>query len=307
MYLDFYGLKKSPFSITPDTQIFFEGRQRGDNLTGLCYTVANAEGITKVVGEVGTGKTMLCRMLPLKAPQNVDWVYLAHPNLCPLEVLAAIARELGGRPKANADKSQLTTAIHKKLIERHAKGRRVVVLVDEAQAMSLESLEEIRLLSNLETDEHKLLQIVLFGQPELDMKMAKEEIRQLKERVVHHIYLLPFGASEVRAYLNFRMRACGYKGPDIFTESISSLIEYYSKGLVRRVNILADKALLAAYVSDRYDVRIEDIQFAARETQLSAQTFSEKIKQWFVCHALSVSVLAVVGGFSHYVNTVGVL
>ena len=302
----FYGLKKAPFSITPDTRLFFEGSQRGDSLAGLCYTVSNAEGITKVVGEVGTGKTMLCRMLPLKAPHNVDWVYLAHPNLSPVEVLAAIARELGSRPKSNSDKSQLTTTIHKKLIERHAKGRRVVVLVDEAQAMSLESLEEIRLLSNLETDEHKLLQIVLFGQPELDKKMAQVEIRQLKERVVHNIYLLPFSKSEVGEYLNFRMRASGYKGPDIFTDAIARLIKQYSKGLVRRVNILADKALLSAYVSDRYEIRVGDIQFAARECALLNETFGERIKQWFSGRALHVGLITVLA-FGQISNLGGVM
>lgn len=265
MYLDFFGLDKSPFRITPDTQLFFEGCDRGNCLLALCYTVSHEEGITKVVGEVGTGKTMLCRILPLKAENNIDWVYLAHPNLSPSEVLAAIARELGIKPEANSDKSRLTTQIQEQLIQRHSRNRRVVVLVDEAQAMSLESLEEIRLLSNLETDEHKLLQIVLFGQPELDAKLSLPQIRQLRERITHNIQLQPFPLDDLQDYLNFRLRAVGYRGPDLFSSEVTKSILKYSRGLVRRINIIADHVLLAAYVNNRHRVTVADVKNAARE------------------------------------------
>lgn len=291
MYLDYFGLEKPPFNITPDTQLFFEGSNRGDSLLGLCYTVSHAEGITKVVGEVGTGKTMLCRMLPLKAEPTVDWVYLPHPNLAPKEVLVAIARELGVQPSIEADKSQLTTQLHEALIERHAAGRRVVVMVDEAQAMSIESLEEIRLLSNLETDEHKLLQIVMFGQPELDKKLEQPDIRQLKERIVHHIHLCPFDREAIQSYLNFRVRASGYKGPDLFDKAVSNAILKYSQGLVRRVNILADKVLLAAYVNNRHEIEVSDVKNAAIEGQFSLPTVRQKLKKLFAQNTSMVSVL----------------
>lgn len=278
MYLDFFGLNRTPFKITPDTHLFYEGCNRGDNLLGLCYTVAHAEGISKVVGEVGTGKTMLSRMLPLKADKHVDWVYLPHPNLSPCEVLVSIARELGLSIENASDKSLLTTQLHQALISRHAKGRRVVVLIDEVQAMSIESLEEIRLLSNLETDEHKLLQIVMFGQPEIDKKLAQPEIRQLRERIVHHFYLSPFTRQDVQEYLNFRMRASGYKGPDLFNVEVAKAIMDYSQGLVRRVNIIADKTLLAAYVNNRYELKVADVKAAASEGQFKTVPIWQRFK-----------------------------
>ncbi len=187
MYLEFFGLHKPPFRITPDTHVFFEGSDRGAALFALGYAITSGEGITKVVGEVGSGKTMLCRMLPLKVGDAVDWVYLAHPSLSPEQTLHEIAREMGLLVKENAEKLTVMRQLHGALLERYSNDRRVVVLVEEAQEMPLETLEEIRLLSNLETDEHKLLQIVLFGQPELDEKLADRKIRQLRERITHSL------------------------------------------------------------------------------------------------------------------------
>lgn len=267
MYLEFFGLNKSPFRITPDTHAFFEGSDRGAALQALCYAVSQGEGITKVVGEVGSGKTMLCRMLPLKLTDGVDWVYLAHPSLSPEHTLHAIAQEMGLQVKPEADKLSVMRELHQALLERYSAGRRVVVMVEEAQGMPLESLEEIRLLSNLETDEHKLLQIVLFGQPELDENLAVPSIRQLRERITHSLYLNPLAQPDVHAYLNFRLRAVGYTGPDLFDPRVAKAVANYSQGLVRRINILADKALLAAYAQDRHNLTVKDIRQAARDSQ----------------------------------------
>jgi type II secretory pathway predicted ATPase ExeA len=156
--------------------------------------------------------------------------------------------------------------LHEHLLQRHARGRQVVVLVEEAQEMPLDTLEEIRLLTNLETDEHKLLQLVLFGQPELDDKLAQTRIRQLRERITHSLYLEPMRLDEVQAYLNFRMRSCGYTGPELFTRGVARAINRYSLGLARRINILADKALLAAFTSDRHDLCVVDVRTAARDS-----------------------------------------
>jgi len=265
MYTDFFGLDKSPFLITPDTQMFFEGCDRGHSLTALSYAVCREEGITKVVGEVGTGKTMLCRMLPLKTTEAIDWVYMPHPNLSPNEVLSAIAHELSIPLDNKNDTLSLTSKIQHELISRHSQGRRVVVLVDEAQAMSLESLEEIRLLSNLETNHHKLLQIVLFGQPELDYKLSLPNIRQLRERITNNFYLNAFTFEDLQSYLNFRMRSSGYRGPDLFTPRVTKKIFKYSCGLVRRINIIADKTLLSAFIDDRHTLKIDDVKNAIRE------------------------------------------
>lgn len=271
MYLEFFGLEKPPFRITPDTHAFYEGSDRGAALNALCYAVSHNEGITKVVGEVGSGKTMLCRMLPVKLGDSVDWVYLAHPSLSPEHTLHAIAQELGLSISADADKLLVMRQLHEYLLERHTQNRRVVVLVEEAQGMPLDSLEEIRLLSNLETDEHKLMQIVLFGQPELDENLSDHRIRQLKERITHSLYLSPLKSPDVHAYLNFRLRAVGYTGPDLFSHQVARAISKYSEGLVRRINIMADKALLAAYANDRHNITVSDIKQAARESSFKVQ------------------------------------
>ncbi|XOV89624.1 MAG: ExeA family protein [Pseudomonadota bacterium] len=266
MYLEFFGLNRPPFRITPDTHIFFEGSDRGAALHALCYAITSGEGITKVVGEVGTGKTMLCRMLPNKLARGVDWVYLAHPSLSPDQILHEVAREMGISLPDGCDKLMVMRELHSELLARYTRNQRVVVLVEEAQEMPLETLEELRLLSNLETDEHKLLQIVLFGQPELDEKLANRKIRQLRERITHSLYLDPLRLKDIHAYLNFRIRAAGYKGPDLFHMSAARAIERYSHGLIRRINILADKALLAAYANGTHTLRASDIRRAALDS-----------------------------------------
>ncbi|MDJ0878736.1 MAG: AAA family ATPase [Halieaceae bacterium] len=270
MYLEYFGLDKPPFRITPDTNVFFEGCDRGATLHALCYAISQGEGIVKVVGEVGSGKTMLCRMLPVRLGDAVDWVYLAHPSLSPEQTLHEISRELGLAVPANTDKLIVMRRLHADLLDRHARGRQVVVLVEEAQEMPLDTLEEIRLLTNLETDEHKLLQLVLFGQPELDEKLAQPRIRQLRERTTHSLYLDPLNLDDVQAYLNYRMHTCGYAGPDLFSRPVARAITRYSQGLARRVNILADKALLAAFTHDRHSLKVEDIRSAARDSQFQA-------------------------------------
>lgn len=267
MYQDHFGLKKPPFRITPDTHLFFEGCDRGVILQALCYAIQNGEGITKVVGEVGSGKTMLCRMLPHSLDKRIDWVYLAHPRLEPDQMLQELARELDIPLTLNSDKLTVMRELQTSLLKHHSQNRHVVVLVEEAQEMPLETLEELRLLSNLETDDHKLLQIVLFGQPELDENLAGRKIRQLRERITHSVYLDPLQLPDIVAYMNFRMRACGYEGPELFNEELAEAVQTFSHGLIRRINILGDKALLAAFASGRKTVEIGDVQLAARDSQ----------------------------------------
>lgn len=289
MYLEFFGLDKPPFRITPDTHVFFEGSDRGAALEALCYATQQGEGITKVVGEVGTGKTMLCRMLPLKLQDDVDWVYLAHPSLSPEHTLHAIAHEMDLEIPATDDKLSVMRVLHESLLERHARGRRVVVLVEEAQGMSLETLEEIRLLSNLETDEDKLLQIVLFGQPELDDKLSDTSIRQLRERITYSLYLSPMATEDVQNYLNFRLRAVGYKGPDLFSEKLARAVAKHSEGLIRRINIIADKTLLTAFTHNRYTINLDDVRTAALDSRFDTR------KHWWQLWTLASSILFAVG------------
>ena len=280
MYMEFFGLNKTPFRITPDTHVFFEGSDRGALLEALCYAIMHGEGIVKVVGEVGSGKTMLCRMLPNTLQEGVDWVYLAHPRLQPEQMLQEIARELDIPVTPNSDKLTVMRELQTSLLARHSRNHHVVVLVEEAQEMPLETLEELRLLSNLETDEYKLLQIVLFGQPELDENLSGRKIRQLRERITHSLYLQPLQLDDIQAYLNFRMRACGFKDDDLFNRHIAKSIQKYSHGLIRRINILADKVLLSAYAEQRKLLTCEDVERAALDSQYTTNRW------WTVPEAL---------------------
>ncbi len=267
MYYKYYGLNQAPFKITPDTRLFFPGGNRGAILEALIYAIVSGEGIVKVVGEVGSGKTMLCRMLTVELPEHVEVVYLANPSLSPDNILHAIAFELKLDVKPDDDRLEVMNKLQDYLLQRHAEGRQVVVFVEEAQSMPLPTLEQIRLLSNLETNENKLIQIILFGQPELDQMIARREIRQLKERITYSFNLGPLKSMEIRDYVNTRLRACGNRSDEIFTPRAINQISKYSNGLLRRINILSDKAMLASYASNDQNVRSKHVKLAARDTE----------------------------------------
>lgn len=267
MYLTHFGLSQPPFRITAHTEFFYGGGNRGAILDALIYAIRQGEGIVKVSGEVGSGKTMLCRMLQERLPAEVETVYLANPSVSPDEILHAIAFEMQLSLPRDAERLEVMQALQEYLVERHAQGKQVVVFVEEAQGMPLETLEEIRLLSNLETQHYKLLQIVLFGQPELDRNLARTEIRQLKERITHSFTLKPLTESEIRDYLMFRLRAADYHGPDLFGPVVIRLIARASKGLTRRVNIIADKTLLAAYADNTHTVTLKHVRAAIQDSE----------------------------------------
>jgi type II secretory pathway predicted ATPase ExeA len=285
MYYDFFGLNQPPFRITPDTNLFFPGGNRGAVLEALMYAIQNGEGIIKVVGEVGSGKTMLCRMLEQELPKRIEIVYLANPRLPPENILHAIAFELKLPVQPGTPRLQVLNVLQEYLLKRHSENGQIVVFVEEAQGMPIATLEEIRLLSNLETRQNKLLQIVLFGQPELDQRIARPEIRQLKERITYSFHLGPFGWADVREYLNVRLRACGYRRGELFTPGAVRTIGWYSRGLVRRINILADKSLLAAYADNASTVAVRHVRRAARDSEF----IGSRRQLWF-------GTAAIVGG-----------
>ncbi|MFN2308710.1 MAG: ExeA family protein [Gammaproteobacteria bacterium] len=296
MYATHFGLATAPFRITPDTRRFYAGAQRGAVLDALTYAIVQGEGIVKLSGEVGSGKTMLCRMLADRLAGQADVVYLANPSLRREDILQAIALDL--RLPTSGGHLAILQTLQAHLIARHAEGRRVVVFVEEAQGMDLEALEEIRLLSNLETREDKLLQLVLFGQPELDAHLAVHGVRQLRDRITHSFSLPPMGLADIRDYIPFRLRAAGYQGGDPFTPLAYRRLARASRGLIRRIHILADKALLAAYADGSRQVRlrhmrraIEDSEFAPRWTSLTRQRLGAP-SAW----ALAAGLLILVGG-----------
>jgi len=266
LYLDHFGLDEAPFRITPHTDFFFDGADRGATLEALLYAIVHDEGIVKVSGEVGSGKTMLCRVLMERLPEQVEIVYLANPSLSRDEILHAIADDLN----LGFTHDRITVALREleeHLIDIYADGRRVVILIDEAHAMPEETLEQVRLLSNLESSRHKLLQIVLFGQPELDAMLNKSSMRQLKDRITHSFRMRPLSEAEIGKYISFRMRAAGYRGPEIFSARAVAMIAKAASGLTRRVNILADKSLLAAYADNKHSITAREARAAIRDSE----------------------------------------
>ena len=268
MYLAHFGLSEAPYRITPHTDFFFGGANRGATLEALLYAITHDEGIVKVTGEVGSGKTMLCRVLIERLPSDVETVYLSNPTLERDEILQGLLDDLKVPIRGNRV-SHMIRALQDHLIERYATGKRVVLLIDEAHAMAADTLEEIRLLSNLESNRHKLLQIALFGQQELDEHLLTPRMRPLRERITHSFRLEPLVHADVGQYLMFRLRQANYKGPDLFDRVAIRLIAQASEGLTRRINILADKSLLSAYMEGEHGITrkhalaaINDSEFA---------------------------------------------
>ena len=270
MYLDHFGLREPPFRITPHTEFFFAGANRGATLDALIYAITHDEGIVKVSGEVGSGKTMLCRVLLERLPTHVVTIYLATPSLSRDDILYALAEELRLPVPTAARSAQIVRLLQDHLIQLYAKGHQVVVLIDEAHVMPLETLEEIRLLSNLESNQHKLLQLVMFGQPELNDILARHDMRQLKERITHNFTLGPLGRVDTTDYIDFRLRAAGYKGAHIFAPAAVNLLSDVAQGLTRRINILADKSLLAAYAAGKHEVGPEEAKAAIQDSDFSS-------------------------------------
>lgn len=265
MYLRHFGLRTAPFGITPDPAFFYPGNARGELLAALLYAVTQGEGIIKLTGEVGSGKTMLCRMLAERLPPQVDALYLLNPRLDPDEVLHAIAAELGLElDGCRAD--AVLRALHGELIARHAAGRQVVLLAEEAQAMPGATLEALRLLTNLETASHKLLQIVLFGQPELQHTLDLPQFRQLKERITHSFTVPRLPLALLGDYLACRLGAAGRAAPLVFTPAALRQLARAAQGIVRRVNILADKALLAAFADDAQEIGARHVRLAIADS-----------------------------------------
>jgi len=274
MYLDHFGLDEPPFRITPHTDFFFAGANRGATLEALLYAITHDEGIIKVSGEVGSGKTMLCRVLMERLPQHVQTILLSNPALSRDEIIYAIAEELDLRPQSDR-LSLLLLKLQEHLITLYGDNQRVVLLIDEAHAMPQETLEQIRLLSNLESSHSKLLQIVLFGQPELDEHLNMPHMRQLKERITQSFRLEPLLRADIEAYLDFRMRAAGYRGPKLFAPDAVRRIVKASEGLTRRVNILADKSLLAAFADNDHGITARHVNRAIRDSEFHHPSVSK--------------------------------
>jgi len=269
MYLQHFGLNEFPFSITPDTSYFFASASYQDALNTVIFAVTTGEGFIKITGEVGTGKTLLCRKLMSSLDQSYKIAYVPNPYLEPQSLLMVLAEELNIRLPTDTQITQhvILNALTHALLNFARENIKVVVCLDEVQAMPIETLEALRLLSNLETEKRKLLQVVIFGQPELEDKLNHASIRQLKQRITFAYQLDLLSRDEMAYYLNYRLTIAGYKGSRMFSRTALYLMYYYSKGVPRLINILAHKALLATYGKGKHQVGMREVLAAASDTE----------------------------------------
>ncbi len=247
MYLTHFRLSELPFSLTPDTSFFMSRDNYHDALNVLLVALRSGEGFVKVVGEVGVGKTMLCRALLKSLGEQYACAYLPNPYLRPASLLFSLAEELQIEYPKRATQHELIKRITAGLLALHGQDRRVVLCMDEAQAVPLQTLESLRLLTNLETEKSKLLQVVLFGQPELDTVLAQPAVRQLRQRITFSFVLKPLSRRLLGDYVHHRLTIAGYDGVNPFTIRALDTLQEASRGIPRLVNILAHKALMAAY------------------------------------------------------------
>lgn len=267
MYLQHFDLKEPPFTLTPDTEFFFNHGSHQEALNVLLVALQGGEGFIKVTGEVGTGKTILCRKLLNLVDDNVVTAYIPNPFLNPTALRMALAEELGIQFARNIGQHRLLQLITERLLQLATEGRQVVLLLDEAQAMPDDSLEALRLLTNLETEKRKLLQVVLFGQPELDMRLAQRKLRQLKQRIVFSYQLTPLDQHSLRDYVQHRLSVAGYQGPNLFSPRTIRLLHRTSRGIPRLVNLICHKALMSAYGMGDRRIKSVHLRLAAKDTE----------------------------------------
>jgi len=267
MYQNFYGFTEMPFNITPDPKFLYLSPTHQDALQHLKFGVDQRKGFIVLVGEVGCGKTTLCRrFLNELDTQRFDTALIVNPRVNENQMLRAILHELG-ETEISDDPHSLVLHMQRVLLSRIEQGRDIVLIIDEAQNLSFEVLEQIRLLSNLETDQQKLLQIVLMGQPELKDILRREELRQLRQRILVHCELRPLTRIDLGHYIQHRISRAGGNGRPQFTRWALWSIHRYSRGVPRIVNNLCDKALLSAYIRDSHDVEFRDVYRAIRDVR----------------------------------------
>jgi len=273
MYLYHFGLKELPFTLTPNTSFYFGLAPHDEALAVLLTALKAGEGFIKVVGEVGTGKTLICRKLLNEIPEHFVTAYIPNPYLKPDELRRAVAVELGVKQAQRMSVQLLTQRIQQRLLELHAQGNSVVLILDEAQALPSESLEALRLFTNLETETKKLLQVVLFAQPELDQRLNENSFRQLKQRITFSYKLRPMTANEVTDYIHHRMQVAGYNGTKLFDEKLSKKIALITKGIPRLVNILCHKMLMLSYGQGQYQITAKQLKVAVVDTEATRNRY----------------------------------
>jgi MSHA biogenesis protein MshM len=292
MYLDHFGLKEFPFALTPDTGFFFNYRDHLEALNVLTVALRAGEGFIKVTGEVGTGKTLLCRKLLNGLDAKFVTAYIPNPFLEPDALRRAVAEELGVAEVESLSQHALIKALNVRLIELAGEGKRVVLCIDEAQSLCDESLEALRLLSNLETEKAKLLHLVLFGQPELDARLETARFRQLRQRITFAHRLAPLDRAGVQSYVAHRLSVAGYNGAPPFSRGAIAVLRRASRGIPRLINVLAHKSLMLAYGAGSRRITPRQVRAAVRDTE-GAQQAAARGPWWLLTTLTAAAASAV--------------
>jgi MSHA biogenesis protein MshM len=285
MYESYYGLSEKPFNITPDTDFYYQSVTHQNALNVLLVAINSGDGFIKLTGEVGTGKTLLCRKLLDLLDDNYSTVYIPNPYMSCDLLLKAVVEEMGLSDSLQGE--NYLSCINQKLIENAENNIQTIILLDEAQSLPVESLEAIRLLSNLETEKKKLIQIVLFGQPELDTHLQQNSIRQLRQRISHSCHISGLSLDTLSHYIEHRLLAAGYHGPKLFSDGAIKLLFQRTQGVPRLINLLCNKAMMLAYSSGEFNISRRHMKMAVDDHEPEQRTASWKY--WFALMLMAVN------------------
>lgn len=299
MYLEYFGLKQYPFALTPNTKFYcnLPGYQTALNV--LLFSLKSGEGFIKIIGEVGSGKTLLCRKLMNMLDDSFHTAYIPNPDLDPNGLRIALAKELWISVPNTIEQGELLDLILKRLLSLRAEGKKVVLLIDEAQALSDESLEALRLLTNLETESEKLLQIILFAQSELDLRLKRHAFRQLNQRFTFSHVLVPLNRRDLEAYLCHRLSIAGYTQGSIFDDNARDLLYRASDGIPRVINILCHKAMMASYGFGEHFISLRAMRRAINDSQ-NIVASSYPVLKYILSFACGIAALGVLSWVYFY-------
>ena len=303
MYEQFFGLEEQPFRLTPDTSFYYSFAGHQEALNTLLVALHMGEGFIKVTGEVGTGKTLLCRKLLNELAEDASYVtaYIPNPSLTPTALKYSLADELGIEYPRNIGQHKIMSLINEKLVEIKAQDKTAILIIDEAQALDEDCLEAVRLLTNLEPEKSKLLHIVLFGQPELNENLEHSRVRQFKQRITFAYSLTPLSGEVIYGYLSHRLAVAGYTGPELFNAAICQKMYRFSGGIPRLVNILAHKCLLLAYGEGTSKITSKHLMNAVNDTESIQRKGSGWLKRLFLLlMGTGLSTAAIAGAYFYY-------
>lgn len=303
MYLEHFNIIEQPFTLTPNTEFYCNLNTHENALNTLFYGLRSGEGFIKVTGEVGSGKTLLCRKLLNGLEKPFVTAYVPNPDLTPITLKKSLIKELGENISPDADITAINDIITETLLKLHKDHQKVVLIIDEAQALPDETLEAVRLLTNLETESDKLLQIVLFGQPELDVRLNEYKFRQLKQRITFSYQLTSLTKEDTSAYVFHRLSIAGFRKGTLFSRPALDLLYKKSRGTPRLINILCHKAMLSAYGRGQYTIDKNAMKAAIRDTETTSSLEKTSTKTWFISGFAITGVILFIYCYQHFLGS----